>query len=246
MWTKQKLAERLEMSPNLLQIGIVDKALEILQNSPLLKTGPFPRIPKRNPRKRDDYKCGTCGKKKRNHVCHNGGNGENDEGGYIQDVPMKKEDNEEDNYVNEEDEEEEGDYAPPSKKRKKVFKPLVVVMHFGESPALAQLLDQVSAFGEKNVEARLNPQYENEFEIYGEIIINGTVYVVGKISDGYKEIVKKSIEDGSLVKVELAQLQKIYNNQHIYWLVQFVLHRNSSWRTKKLNEYECMNRKDDQ
>jgi len=65
MWTKQKLAERLEMSPNLLQIGIVDKALEILQSSPLLKSGPFPRIPKRNPRKRDDYKCTICGKKKK-------------------------------------------------------------------------------------------------------------------------------------------------------------------------------------
>jgi len=238
LWTKQKLAERLEMSPNLLQIGLVDKALEILQNSPLLKTGPFPRIPKRNPRKRDDYKCGTCGKKKRNHVCHNGGN-ENDEGNYIvQDLgPMKKEEDPEDeNFVNDEDEDDDGgEYAPPSKKRKKVFKPLVVVMHSNsDNPTISSILDQVSLFGEKNVEARLTPQFDgNDFEIYGEIIINGNAFMVGKISDCYKDIVKKSIDDNSLVKVELAALQKVFNNQNIFWLVQFTLHRNSSWRTKK-------------
>jgi len=265
LWTKQKLAERLEISPNLLQIGIVDKALEILQNSPLLKGGPFPRIPKRNPRKRDDYKCGICGKKKRNHICHNGSIGpDHDDNvgsyGMGDSIGIKKESlNDDLDEFNDDDDDDDmgGDlnnsgnnnnYAPPSKKRKKVFKPLVLVMHDGnDNPAIAQILEQVSLFGEKNVESRLTTVLTGEnintdFEIIGEIIINGNVVNVGKISDYYKEMVKKSMDDHTLVKVELAPLQKMYNT---YWLVQFILHRNSSWRTKKLNEYDCMNRKDE-
>jgi len=252
LWTKQKLAERLEISPNLLQIGIVDKALEILQNSPLLKTGPFPRIPKRNPRKRDDYKCGICGKKKRNHVCHNSGGIGNDHdnlsnyglgGGVGDGIGIKKEsvDDLDDGFGNDDDDDDDGgvgdlnnSYAPPSKKRKKVFKPLVLVMQ-NDNPTIQQFLEQVSLFGEKNVEARLTPllmgeNMNTDFEIVGEIIINGNVVNVGKISDYYKEMVKKSMDDHTLVKIELAPLTKMYNT---FWLVQFILHRNSSWRTKK-------------
>jgi len=178
LWTKQKLAERLEMSPNLLHIGLVDKALEILQNSPLLKTGPFPRIPKRNPRKRDDYKCGICGKKKRNHVCHNNGGNDNMNNGFdMQDDNIKKEENDDEPFVNDEDDEDEemGEFGPPLKKRKKVFKPMIVMMHNteNENMAINALLTQIQTFGEKTVEARLNThinEESGEYEIYGEIV----------------------------------------------------------------------------
>jgi len=154
-------------------------------------------------------------------------------------------------FTNEDDDEEDGGdmgFAPPSKKRKKVFKPLILMMHDGhDNPTLQQILEQVSIFGEKNVEARLTPVYTGEnmdtdFDIFGGVIINGNIVNVGKISDYYKEMVKKSMDDQTLVKIELAPLTKMYNT---FWLVQFLLQRNSSWRTKKLNEYECMNRKDD-
>jgi len=185
-------------------------------------------------------------KRKKNHICISGGNS-NDFG--MQVGEMKKEDNDNENFVGEEDEEDEdgGEFEPPLKKRKKVFKPLVVMMHNNnESSALSQILEQVSAFGEKNVDARLNVQYDgNNYEIFGEININGNGFVVGSISEGYKDIIKKSIEEGSIIKVELAPLQKVYNQHVYYWLVQFILHRNSSWRTKKLNEFESINRKDD-
>eukprot|EP01129_Flabellula_baltica_P017250 TRINITY_DN9503_c0_g1_i1.p1 TRINITY_DN9503_c0_g1~~TRINITY_DN9503_c0_g1_i1.p1 ORF type:complete len:349 (-),score=48.60 TRINITY_DN9503_c0_g1_i1:34-1041(-) len=67
-WSKKKLADKLELSPSTQKIQIVDFALDILKTSPLLK-GKFPNIRKKEPRKREDYKCGHCGKKKKNHTC---------------------------------------------------------------------------------------------------------------------------------------------------------------------------------
>jgi len=243
-WTKQKLAERLEISSTLQQIGIISQALDVIRTSPLLR-GSFPRIPKRNPRKRDDYKCGTCGKKKRNHICHTGTIVNND---YVEGN---------DGMTNSDEDCNDDDTSPPLKKRKKIFKPLVVIMHH-ENPAIQQYLEQVKNIGEKNVEVNLsffhNSQDEKDYNIFGEILLPGTTnYLpVGKVSEYYKEIVKKSLEDSSLTKIELAPIQKIGINvtsgqQPVYlWLVQFILHRNASWRTKKLNEFACWNKKDEE
>jgi hypothetical protein len=242
-WTKKTLAERLELPQNLQQVDIIDKALEVLKSSPLLKGSLFPRLPKRSPRKREDYKCGTCGKKKRNHVCTTDSNPNRnfrDE----EDDPIEDDDYNDDDDENRED----GDLNPPLKKRKKTFKPLVVVMHDNQSPQVQNFLYQVKLMGEKNVEPKLSiAAGENEYNIFGHILLPQipTIMCVGKISDAYKEIVRKSMEDQSLIKIELQPLQAINNSQFPIWLVQFVLHRNSSWRTKKLVELESITKVDE-
>lgn len=65
---KNTIVARLGLSGRVLENQLVASALDALRFSPLLREG-FPVLPKRIPRKRDDYKCGHCGMKKRNHNC---------------------------------------------------------------------------------------------------------------------------------------------------------------------------------
>jgi len=251
-WTKKSLAERLELPQNLQQVDIIDKALEVLKSSPLLK-GAFPRLPKRSPRKREDYKCGICGKKKRNHVCSStDSQGGNTRTTFNREEDDENRDDEDDDYNDDDDNNrEEGDLAshPPTKKRKKTFKPLIVMMHENQNPQVQNFLFQVKIVGEKNVEPKLSiAAGDNDYNIFGHIVIPHitSIMCVGKISDSYKEVVRKSMEDQSLIKIELHPLQQIPSNTNIpIFLVQFVLHRNSSWRTKKLVELESINKVDE-
>jgi hypothetical protein len=248
-WTKKSLADRLELPQNLQQLDIIDKALEVLKSSPLLK-GTFPRLPKRSPRKREDYKCGICGKKKRNHICNSS---ESQGGGGKQNFEEEDDDRgEEDDDYEEDVDRDDSDLSnlPPTKKRKKTFKPLVVVMHDNQNTAVQGFLYQVKMLGEKMVEPKLSiaANGDNDYNIFGHIVIPQipSIMCVGKISDGYKEVVRKSMEDQTLVKIELQPLQQIQSNSPMpIWLVQFVLHRNSSWRTKKLIEIESINKVDE-
>jgi hypothetical protein len=246
-WTKKTLAEKLELPQTLQQLDIIDKALDVLKSSPLLK-GTFPRLPKRSPRKREDYKCGTCGKKKRNHVCST--DSQNSRQAFQEDDDVDDDREEDDDYVNDDDREDGEMGLHASKKRKKTFKPLVVVMHDNHNTAVQSFLYQVKMIGEKNVEPKLSIAAvgENDYNIFGHIVIPqiSSIMCVGKISDTYKEIVRKSMEDQSLIKIELQPLQQMGSNTPIpIWLVQFVLHRNSSWRTKKLIELESINKGDE-
>jgi len=192
------------------------------------------------------------GKKKRNHICNSTDNQSGTRQNFAREDDDENRDDEDDDY-NDDDENPDSDLSsmPPTKKRKKTFKPLVVVMHDNQNPTVQSFLYQVKMLGEKLVEPKLSiaANGENDYNIFGHIVIPQipSIMCVGKISDAYKEVVRKSMEDTSLVKIELLPLQQISQNSPIpIWLVQFVLHRNSSWRTKKLVELESINKVDEQ
>jgi len=181
----------------------------------LLREGLLPKLPKRSPRKRDDYKCGNCGMKKRNHYCV---------GESVQ---------------------EESEPAPASKKRKKSFKPLTVLLIDNVSQETQQCLDQIRQFGESNIEVRVRYVTNGGiFSIFAEATWENykDVYI-GKLSDFYKEYVKASIDDGTLAHIELTPIEEVISpelNQSVL-MAQLTLYRSTSWRTKRLSEVEWRN-----
>jgi len=63
------------------------------------------------------------------------------------------------------------------------------------------------------------------------------------LSDFYKEYVKASIDDGTLVHIELTPIEEVISpelNQSVL-MAQLTLYRSTSWRTKRLSEVEWRN-----
>lgn len=212
-WTQANIANFLGLSHATQKFEIVAAALAVLETSPLLEDQTvFPKLPKRTPRKRDDYKCGNCGMKKRNHSCVGG----------------------EETVLWEED-------SPSTKKRKKAFKPLTVLILDSYNHQVQQRLDEIKKFGESQIEIELKFGGENNafcMNVYGSWDDKKDVYL-GQLSDSYKEYVRTALNDGTFICAKLAPLQQGALDAGLpqaVWMPQLYVYRSVSWRTKRLSE----------
>lgn len=223
-WTQQNIANFLGLSPAVTRIQIVADALAVLENSPLLDDqSVFPKLPKRAPRKRDDYKCGNCGMKKRNHSCVSN----SEEPG-----PAP-----EDNLA-----------LQAFKKRKKTFKPLTVLILDSYNHQVQQYLDEIKRFGENEVNIELRIGTGNNgfcLNVFGSWDDKNGIYL-GQLSDSYKDYVKLAFSDSTFLGAKLAPLQQGALDAGLsqtVWMPQLYIYRSCSWRTKRLSEAEYLGAK---
>jgi len=210
-WNRAKIASRLGLSTRIQQIDVIDTALAALESSPLLREGLIPKLPKRSPRKREDYKCGHCGMKKRSHYCVGG------------------------ETVQEEVE------ATPAKKRKHYKPLTVLLMDTQAQQTQQHLFEiKRIGESNIEVKVRYVTN-DGIFNIYAEANwgSNKDIYI-GQLSDFYKEYVKASIDDGTLKSVELTPIAEAFSPElnHTLLVAQLTLYRSTSWRTKRLSEVE--------
>jgi len=222
-WTQQNIANFLGLSPAVTRLQIVADALAVLENSPLLDDHTvFPKLPKRAPRKRDDYKCGNCGMKKRNHSCVSNS----------EEPPAL-----EDNLA-----------LQAFKKRKKTFKPLTVLILDSYNHQVQQYLDEIKRFGENEVNIELRIGTGNNgfcLNVFGSWDDKNGIYL-GQLSDSYKDYVKLAFSDNTFLGAKLAPLQQGALDAGLsqtVWMPQLYIYRSCSWRTKRLSEAEYLGAK---
>eukprot|EP01125_Pyxidicula_operculata_P004493 TRINITY_DN1700_c0_g1_i3.p1 TRINITY_DN1700_c0_g1~~TRINITY_DN1700_c0_g1_i3.p1 ORF type:complete len:652 (+),score=237.98 TRINITY_DN1700_c0_g1_i3:1252-3207(+) len=247
--SKSKLALHLRISEHLLKDSDIACALKALENSPLLKEG-FPKLPRKSPRKRDDYKCGNCGQKKRNHSCSSGSAPQNE--AYMSPTS----DHSPSSPISH-------DALPPNNKKRKKFKPLTVLLENTPQQQIKENLEEIKRIGESNVKVDLKvvTNDNNSYEILAEAHLeNDKRVVLGQLSDTYRDTVRASLIDLTFLTAELAPLELSHSNssntnntaipadtstindnttqQTIQ--IQLILYRDASWRTKRLSEKEWM------
>jgi len=204
-WDKDSLADALGLSSEIRQIDIVHRALEVLKSSHINPA----KVNNVSQRKRQDYNCGKCGKRKKGHDCD--GN----------ETPQ------------------EPSPSPKRRKYKPLQPLLTGnldpntqsdLLHLAPiNPNTITVRLRISNDG-------LTPP---DFDVVVEAAYNqrGFIYI-GKLSTDYKNLVRTAIEDNSITKVQLDPIRQMQlPDGRGIWTTTLSVYRTQSWHTKKLTEH---------
>eukprot|EP01121_Diplochlamys_sp_Union-15-3_P005056 TRINITY_DN1530_c0_g1_i3.p1 TRINITY_DN1530_c0_g1~~TRINITY_DN1530_c0_g1_i3.p1 ORF type:complete len:280 (-),score=33.07 TRINITY_DN1530_c0_g1_i3:32-871(-) len=204
-WDADSLADALGLSQDLRQHELIQRALEVLKTSHVNPA----KVNTVAQRKRQDYNCGKCGKRKKGHDCDG-----------TETTPQEPS-------------------PSPKRRKYKPLQPLLIDNTDPHTQSNLEVLATVNANTVTIRLRISNEGQPPEYEVIVEASFGQrqTFMYIGKLSSDYKNLVRSAIEDNSITKVQLEPLKQVQApDGRLLWNTTLSIHRTQSWHTKKLTE----------